>query len=98
MTIKKANVVWDSESQTISLSASQNEMVGCQVILERLGNTLRNIQISVSDLTGPENAKIASDPCVEKFLLHYVQENGKWYPDAAIPVVAPPSLLLCHSG
>ncbi len=82
---KKSNVVWDADSNTISLSASKNEIVGCQLILERLGVTLSNILVSVRSLVGPEEKEIASNPNIETFLLHYVKDNNHWYPDAAIP-------------
>ncbi len=86
---KKANVVWDAESNTISLSASRNEIVGYQLILERLGLSLTDVKISAGSLVGPEGIEIAAQPNIETFLLHYVQDSSLWYPDAAIPLQAP---------
>ncbi len=87
---KKTNAVWDAGSNTISLSACRNEMVGFQLVLERTVDTLTNVQIAVSDLKkGPDNAVIPSYPYVEAFLAHYVKANTTWYPDAAIPLTPP---------
>ena len=86
---KKANVVWDAESNTISLAASRNEMVGYQLILERLGLTLTNVKVLAGSLVGPEGMEIAAQPNIETFLLHSVEDSSRWYPDAAIPLQAP---------
>lgn len=89
---KKANPVWDSASNTISLSAARNEVVGCQLVIERLGTSLTNVGIQVSDLTGPggtfptNTGTTPSSPYVEFFQMHYVPSGGVRYPDAAIPL------------
>ncbi|RJP20862.1 MAG: fibronectin type III domain-containing protein [Candidatus Omnitrophota bacterium] len=86
---KKANVVWDAEDNIISLTAARNEVMGCQLILERLVDALTNIRVVVSDLEGPEGALISSKKHTETFLLHYVADSGRRYADAAIPLTAP---------
>jgi len=86
---KKANVVWDSATNTISLTACLNEMVGCQLIIERLGSSLTNVRVSVGDLVGPAGTTITADPYVELFQLHYVRSGSLYYPDAAIPLYSP---------
>ena len=86
---KKANVFWDSRSNTVMLTASRNEVIGVQLILERLGSSLRNVEVSVGDLMGPAGSMISADPNAELFLLHYVTSQGFHYADAAIPLSAP---------
>jgi len=84
---KKANVVWDAGTNTISLIACRNEIVAAQLIIQRLGTSLSGVQVAVSDLTGP--GAIAADPNVELFQIHYVMGGGAYYGDAAIPLKAP---------
>ncbi|MCX7012306.1 MAG: hypothetical protein NTW86_07035 [Candidatus Sumerlaeota bacterium] len=86
---KKANAVWDAAANAVSLRAARNEVVGFQLILERLRESLRDVRIEVGDLTGPGGAVIPADPNIERFLLHYVADNNLHYPDAAIPLRAP---------
>jgi hypothetical protein len=94
---KKANPVWDAGTNTISLSACRNEVVGCQVILERIPDSLTNVGVSVSDLVGPGGMTIPADPYIELFQLHYVKAVnqstgaylGYYMPDAAIPLSSP---------
>ena len=86
---KKANVVWNAETNTIALCAARNEIVGCQLVLERLGPALTNVRVTASDLSGPGGATIPADPCMEWFVLHYVMKDSAYYPDAAIPLFAP---------
>ncbi len=89
-TYKKANVVWDSGTNTISLLAARNEMVGAQVILEKLGSTLTNVGVTCSDLGGPGGrAVIPAATSVEFFQLHYVTSGSTYYAEAAIPLASP---------
>lgn len=48
---KKANAVWDAGTNTISLLACRNEVVGAQLLIERLGTSLTNVSVTASDLT-----------------------------------------------
>jgi hypothetical protein len=82
---KKANMVWDAGTNTISLLGCRNEMVGAQLIVQRLGASLNGVGVSVGNLAGPAGSTIASNPNVELFQLHHV--GG--YPDAAIPLASP---------
>jgi hypothetical protein len=86
---KKANPVWDAGTNTITLLASRNEVVGAQLIVERLGASLTSVQVSVSDLVCPLRPAIPANPCVELFQLHYVKSGSTYYPDPAIPLSAP---------
>ena len=86
---KKANVVWDAASNTISLLGCRNEMVGSQMILQRLGSALSNVSVTVSDLSGPSGAIIPASPNVELFQIHYVASGTRKYSEAAIPLSAP---------
>lgn len=86
---KKANVVWDSANNSITLMGSRNEVLGVQLVLERLGSSLTNVELTVGDLVGPSGSMISADPNVEPFLLHYVKSSGRYFADAAIPLFAP---------
>ena len=86
---KKANVVWDAGTNTVSLLAGRNEVVGAQLILEKLAASLAGVKVVVGDLAGPGGAKIPAAPYVELFQLHYVSGGSAYYPDAAIPLAAP---------
>jgi len=86
---KKRNIVWDAAQKRISLTACRNEVVGCQAIIERLVPSLTNVRVNVSNLKSESNRTIDSARCVESFLLHYVEDDNEWYPDAAIPLSKP---------
>lgn len=85
---KKANVIWDSATNTISLLAARNEVVGAQVIIERLGSALSNVSLTASDLVRTGGGTIPAANSVEFFQMHYVS-NGTYYPEPAIPLAAP---------
>lgn len=85
---KKANMVWDSSTNTVSLRGCRNEMIGSQLMLGRTGASLTNVAVTVSDLTGPGGSVISSNPNIELFQMHYVGSESK-YPEAAIPLSAP---------
>ena len=82
---KKANMVWDAGTNTISLLGCRNEMVGAQLVVQRLQTSLNNVSITVSNLTGPAGAVIQANPNVELFQLHAVDT----YVDPAIPLASP---------
>ena len=86
---KKANAVWDSGTNTITLRPGRNEVIGFQVIIERLVSSLTGVSVSASDLSGPGGATIAAADNLELFKLHYVNSGGVRYPDPAIPLAAP---------
>ncbi len=83
---KKANAVWDSGTNTISLLACRNEVVGAQIFIEKLVTTLSNVHVSVSDLAGPSGSVIPSSTSIELFQEHYV---NWYYADPAIPLAPP---------
>ncbi len=82
---KKANMVWDATANTISLIGCRNEMVGAQLVVQRLGASLNGVGVTVGNLSGPAGSTITASPNVELFQLHTV--GG--YPDAAIPLASP---------
>lgn len=86
---KKANMVWDAASNTIFLAGCRNEVVGAQLILQRLGASLSNVGIGVSDLRTPGGQSIPSSPNVELFQMHYVGSGASTYAEAAIPLASP---------
>jgi hypothetical protein len=86
---KKANMVWDSAANTIALLGCRNEVVGAQLILQRLGASLTSVSVTVSDLTAPGGATIPANPNVELFQMHYVTSGVSKYAEAAIPLSAP---------
>lgn len=86
---KKANMVWDAASNTITLAGCRNEVVGAQLILQRLGATFNGVGISVSDLVSVGGGRISASPNIEVFQMHYVNDGGSLYAEAAIPLAAP---------
>lgn len=85
---KGANAVWDGETETVHLSVCGNEVAGFQVIVQRLGESLSNVSLVASDLSGSAGT-IPANPNIEFFLLHYVDGGGAMYGDAAIPLGHP---------
>ncbi|MCP4687932.1 MAG: hypothetical protein GY859_07765, partial [Desulfobacterales bacterium] len=85
---KKANPVWDSETNTVTLRPVRNQMIGFQVIIQRLVASLTGVSLSAGDLTGPGGATITAADNIEFFKLHYVG-SGVLYPDPAIPLSPP---------
>ena len=84
---KKGNPVWDAVSKRVLLAAARNEVIGFQLILQKLVD-LTNVSVAVSDLTSSA-ASIAASPNVEKFLCFYLPSGGTYYPDACIPLASP---------
>ena len=83
---KKANVVWDSETNTITLRPGRNEVIGFQMIVQRLIGSLTGVAVGVGDLTGPGVISAADNS--ELYKLHYSGSTTK-YPDPAIPLFSP---------
>jgi hypothetical protein len=86
---KKANMVWDAGTNTITLAGSRNEVLGAQLFVERIGTSLTNVRVSVSDLANLHGPTIPAASCIELFQLHYVTSSSRYYPDPAIPLAAP---------
>jgi len=86
---KKANAVWDSQLNRVTLTTGKNEMNGFQVIIERLAGSLTGVNVNCSDLNGPFGDMIPSATHIEFFKLHYVTSSGNFYPDPAIPLASP---------
>ncbi len=86
---KSSNTIWNADANRISLMAARNEVIGFQLIVERLTESLTNVHVDISDLKGKEGAEIDAKRCVEPFILDYVAEDGRWYPDAAVPLSSP---------
>ena len=85
---KKANVVWDSATNTVTLRPVRNQMAGFQLIIQRLATQLTDVAVSASDLVGPDGSVLNADQVIEFFKLHYVGD-GPRYADPAIPLSPP---------
>jgi hypothetical protein len=85
---KKGNAAWDSATNAVTLRPARNQMVGFQIVVERLVYSLTNVSISTGDLQGPSGATLNAANHVEFFKLHYTGESLK-YPDPAIPLSSP---------
>jgi|GEM_PF-3199289 len=85
---KKANVIWDAATNTITLRAVRNQVVGFQVIIERLLPALTGLSLQAADLLGPSGAMIEAADNLEFFKLHYTGGSTP-YPDPAIPLSPP---------
>jgi len=77
-----ANEVWDSATKTIHLRAARKEVAAFQIILERVGSSVTNVNVSVSDLAGP--VTISSSNC-SLFRAWYLYVGDAWYPDVMVP-------------
>lgn len=86
---KLANMVWDSASNTLFLAGCRNEIVGAQLILQRLGASLAGLSVTVSDLAAPGGLTLPSATNIECFQMHYVTSGVSAYAEAAIPLAAP---------
>ena len=85
---KKANAVWDSRTNTITLHMLRNEVMGFQLIIQRLLPQLTGVSLSCSDLSGPDDAMLSADHLMEFFKLHYVGDTQR-FADPAIPLSPP---------
>ena len=85
---KKANPVWDAGENRVRLLSARNEVVGFQLVVERLGAQLTGLSLAATDLTGPAGAVIEAANHIEFFRLHYSQ-GATSYPDPAIPLSPP---------
>ncbi|WP_163337328.1 fibronectin type III domain-containing protein [Desulfopila sp. IMCC35008] len=85
---KKANPVWDSAANTIYLRAVRNQVIGFQVIIQKLAAELTGVSVTPSDLIGPGDEIIPASRNIELFRLHYT-DGAVSYPDPAIPLSAP---------
>ena len=84
---KKANVVWNSDTNTVTLRPGRNEVIGFQLIVQRLVSSLTDVSVSAGDLTGPGTIGAVNN--VEFFKLDYVTYEGYQYPEGAIPLQSP---------
>ncbi len=80
---KMGNPVWDAANNKVLLAGARNEVVAFKLILEKLAGSLTNVQVSISDLTGP--GTITATPNIELFRTWYVN-LGAYYPLACIPL------------
>jgi hypothetical protein len=96
---KISNPVWDKNNNLVRIYGARNEYVAFQIIIENGGTSLSNVNLSSSDLTGPDT--IHSN-YIELFKEWYVNitstsantglGNG-WYPDALVPLSLGSNLL-----
>lgn len=91
---KHSNLIWDGAAQRVTLTAARNEIVAFQIVIERMGEKLSNVKVSLGELAGPNGAKIPSES-VDLFrewyvhVKHPVKEGytlgAGWYPDGLLP-------------
>jgi hypothetical protein len=85
---KKSNPVWDAVHNKVMLRGARNEVVGFQLILERIGSSLTNVGVSVGNLTRTGGAIASSN--MELSRSYYVPSGAApsiyYYPDACIPL------------
>jgi hypothetical protein len=91
---KHSNLIWDKATQRVTLTAARNETVAFQIVIERTGEKLSNVKVSLGELAGPDGAKIPSEN-VDLFrewyvhVKHPVQQGytlgAGWYPDGLLP-------------
>lgn len=85
---KLGNPVWDAATNKVVLKGARNEVVGFQLILERLVASLTDVRVSVSNLASPYDS-IPADPNIELLRSWYVPSGGVYYPEPCIPLAAP---------
>nr|MBC8236442.1 hypothetical protein [bacterium] len=82
-------------NQIVAIKAAKNEYEPFQVILRAEGESLKKVDVSVSDLVGKNGHRIKTEN-ITLFREHYVYvrapsyrcENPPgWYPDALIPFI-----------
>ncbi|RJP32602.1 MAG: DUF4091 domain-containing protein [Candidatus Omnitrophota bacterium] len=93
---KDRNSVWrEDDGASISLWGGRNEYVAAQIVLERTGDAVENISISISDLHGPETIRRENNIALFKEWYieitrpseAYVKSIGTgWYPEVLIPL------------
>ena len=49
---KQANLIWDGNTQRISLKAARNETIAFQIIIERAVEKLTDVKVRIGELTG----------------------------------------------
>ncbi len=55
---KQSNLVWDAAARRVTLKAARNETVAFQMVIERSGEKLTNVNVALADLAGPAGAGI----------------------------------------
>ena len=94
--LSASNIVWNGAAKTVSLRAARNETVAFQLVIEKTGDeTLSDIQVSLSDLTGPGGVRLG-DRNIDLYKEWYVNVTKRsaenyslgtgWYADALIPI------------
>ena len=91
---KESNLHWDGAARRIKLKAARNETVAFQIVIERTGAKLTNVNVALADLAGPAGARIPLGN-IDMFREWYVHvENPSkqsymlgtgWYPDGLLP-------------
>jgi hypothetical protein len=91
---KQSNLVWDGAARRISLKAARNETVAFQVVIERGGEKLTNVNVALADLAEPSGAKIplANFDMFREWYVHVKNPSKQtytlgpgWYPDGLLP-------------
>ena len=91
---KQSNLIWDGAARRITLKAARNETVAFQLVIERTGEKLTNVNVALAELSGPKGTKIPMEN-LDMFREWYVHVKSPskqsytlgtgWYPDGLLP-------------
>jgi hypothetical protein len=84
--MKIRNNLWDANTRRIQLVAARRETADFQIVMQRGGADVTDIDIHVSDLKGGTATLPAT--LVRFFLAGYVEGQGRFYPDILVPFEA----------
>jgi len=68
----KTSTIWSAADKQVKLAAARNEWLGFQVLIGAKGEDLRNVTVALTDLTGPDGAKIRAGQC-QLFRMWYTE-------------------------
>ncbi len=83
--LTRENAVWDGKSNRVRLVAARGEIVAFQIAVEVKDRPLKDVRVELTDLKGPSVA-IGRDS-VRTFRMWYVQADGKWHEEYAVPLI-----------
>ncbi len=78
------NEVWDGGLGIVRLRGARNEFCAFQIVVEFTESAIRGLFVTAQDFVGP--ARIHSSTSVQMFRELYTFVDGKWYPDALLPL------------
>ncbi|RKY01973.1 hypothetical protein DRP77_08665 [Candidatus Poribacteria bacterium] len=81
---RRGNAVWDGARRVVTLRAAKNEFVAFNLLIEAAKGELRGVRVEVSDLEGGNGS--ISRANLSLFKAWYVKEDGRWFPEVAVPL------------